>query len=136
MLRLILKRKDKSAGYFLLEVLIAISVLAIGMASCVKVFGQSLRAQQRMAEMAAGKNAAEALLFRLVSGDLTEILSKKGGWKKDSIAAADLPLGKLNCEILSEQIEGSENFYRVDVKILTPTGKEIYNTKVILQNEK
>lgn len=135
MLRLTSKKKNNSAGYFLLETLLAISILAIGVTSCVKVFGQCFRVQQKIAETAAGKSVSEALLFRLVSGDLSEILSKKGSWKRDSIMAADWPLGKLNYEILSQQIGDSEGLYRVEIKIFTPAGREIYNTRGIVRNE-
>ena len=130
-----MKARRREAGYLLLEVLIAISVLAIGAASSTRVFGQSLQAHKRLGEISLGRTASEALLFRIASGGMPELWTKGGTTQSGPVSLTGESEKNLNYEIISQRFGSSTRDFWITVKITRTDGREIYQTQALLRNE-
>ena len=156
MWRSILKRQNE-AGFFLLEVLIAIAVLAVGITSSIRVFAQALHTQQKLTELELGKATAENLLFQVASGQMPELFGEEGGSKAGEIEISEEGGGKFKYEIHSTRFELPEpkpspdqnqnqnpnpslqppkKDYHLQIKIMRLDDKFIFKANALLRDEK
>ena len=132
-----------SSGYLLLEVFLAIFILAVGATSSIQVFSRTVQTQRRLEDITLGKFAAEEVLFDVVTGRFAGLFAESGGWEKGNLRIARGADEEVSYEVASEPLNDpppkgekrTQNDYYVNVKIANANGREIYQTSMMVHHE-
>jgi len=124
-------RRRAAAGFTLLEIAVALSILGVGLVSCLQIFGASLRMQDRASResraVLAARVAMDALLFQTEIRDHTEERDSAEGFhtrilvrhadaddgldaKLDLGEASDVSLRHLEVEVTWQDGAGSKSY--------------------------
>ena len=115
------KRRHPPEGFLLMEVLIAISVLAIAFVAFVAVLGQVLNITSRSTDLTHAIAKYETLFFDLENGERNDLVSYGG---RGGIE------GGYQYEILSQQ--ETDGYFTLKTKIFWKGGKDFMDLDLLL----